>query len=87
MSGLFGALKGVSRGVLLLVGVGLLPGVAWAVAHFAEGFLGFGFWSLFSATLGLELVLGVSALFGIASEVQRPDFEAVARSTREQRPG
>jgi membrane protein implicated in regulation of membrane protease activity len=87
MSVWLGALKGVSRGVLLLVALALVPGVAFAVAHFGEGLAGLGFWTLFWATLALELVLGVAALFGIASEVQRPDFEAVAESSREQRPG
>ncbi len=83
MSALFGAITGVSRGLLLLILVALVPGLAWMAAYFGAGLLGLGFWPVFFAVLALEALLGVSALMGIASEVQRPDFDAVRRSTQE----
>ena len=83
MNALFGAIKGVSRGLLLLILVALLPGLAWTAAHFGSGLLGLGFWHVFFVALALEVLLSIAALMGIASEVQRPDFDAVRRSTRE----
>ena len=82
-----GAFKGAARGLLLLVALAVFPGVAFAVAYYAEGAFELGFWTWFFATLALELVLGVAALFGIAAEVQRPDFDAVAEGSRGQQSG
>ena len=86
MSALVGAIKGASRGLLLLVLVALIPGLAWAAAHFGADLLGMGFWPVFLAVLALEALLSVCALMGIAVEVQRPDLDDVQRSTRAREP-
>jgi hypothetical protein len=76
----FGAIKGISGGVLLLVLVALLPGLAWLIAMWAEGAFGLGFKAMFFAILALEVFLCVAALFGISSEVQKSRAEAIEDS-------
>jgi hypothetical protein len=77
MTAVFGAIKGVSRGVILLVLVALLPGLAWLVAAWADGAFGLGFKTIFFVVLALEGFLCVAALFGIASEVEKSHVEAI----------
>ncbi len=77
MTAVFGAIKGVSRGVILLVLVALLPGLAWLVAAWADGVFGLGFKTIFFVVLALEGFLGVAALFGIASEVEKSHADAI----------
>jgi hypothetical protein len=84
MNALLGAVKGVWRGVLLLVVAALVPGIAWLIATYADGALGLGFTAIFLVVLGLEALLGLAALFGIASEVQEGHSEAVDEVAREQ---
>jgi hypothetical protein len=77
MKGLLGALRGASRGVVLLVVMALAPALAFGVAWFAHTRLDTGLWSVFAAMLALEGFLGVCALFGLASEVQTRHSEAM----------
>lgn len=83
MAGLFGAIKGVWRGMFLLVAVALIPGLAFLAGVHGQGFIDLGFWTIFFAVLALELFLGVCALFGLASEIQKPDDEAVRRASQQ----
>jgi hypothetical protein len=77
MAAVLGAIKGVWRGVVLLVLVALIPGLAWLVAAYAEGTFGLGFKTIFFVVLALEGFLGAAALFGLASEVQKSQSEAI----------
>ena len=77
MAAVLGAIKGVWRGVVLLVLVALIPGLAWLIAAYAEGAFGLGFKTIFFAVLALEGFLCVAALFGISSEVQKSHAEAI----------
>ena len=80
MAGILGALKGASRGLVLLVLVALVPAIAWGAAVLGESTLGLGFWSVFLGALVLQAFLGVCALFGIASEVQESHSAALDRA-------
>lgn len=86
MAAVLGAIKGVWRGVVLLVLVALLPGLAWLAATYADGAFGLGFTTIFFVVLGLEVFLGIAALFGIASEVQESHSRALDERAREQSP-
>jgi hypothetical protein len=77
MAAVFGAIKGISRGVILLVLVALLPGLAWLVAAWADGAFGLGFKTIFFTVLALEGFLCLAALFGVSSEVQKSQAEAI----------
>lgn len=77
MAAILGAIKGVWRGVVLLVLLALLPGLAWLVAAWTEGVFGLGFKTIFVLVLALEGFLCVAALFGIASEVQESRAESI----------
>jgi hypothetical protein len=83
MGALLGAFKGVWRGLLLLVFVAVFPGLAWLVAAQAEGAFGLGFIAIFLLVLALEGLLGIAALFGIASEVEKRHSEAMDAAARE----
>jgi hypothetical protein len=84
MAAVLGAIKGVWRGVVLLVLVALIPGLAWLIAAFAEGTFGLGFKTIFFAVLALEGFLCVAALFGISSEVQKSQAEAIEEAAASQ---
>ena len=84
MSSLFGAIKGIGRGLIFLLSAVLAPGIAWLTATYADGFLGLGFTTIFLVVLGLEAFLGLAALFGIASEVQERHSEAIDQVAPEQ---
>jgi hypothetical protein len=86
MSALFGAIKGIWRGLLLLLVAVAVPGIAWLVAVYADGVLGLGFTTIFLVVLGLEAFLGLAALFGIASEVQDRHSEALDQVAPEHSP-
>ena len=77
MAAVLGAIKGISRGVVLLVLVAVIPGLAWLIAAYADGAFGLGFKTIFFAVLALEGFLAVAALFGLASEVQESQSEAI----------
>lgn len=79
MTAVLGAIKGVWRGVILLVLVALLPSLAWLIASYMDGAFGMGFATIFLVVLGLEAFLGIAALFGIAEEVQKRYSEETAR--------
>jgi hypothetical protein len=83
MAVITGAVKGLLRGILLLVAVAAIPGFAWFVAAYADGFLGMGFLTIFFTVLGLEAALSLPILFGIAAEVQKSHSEALDRASRE----
>jgi hypothetical protein len=85
MAAVFGAIKGVSRGVILLVLVALLPGLAWLVAAWADGAFGLGFKTIFFTALALEGFLCLAALFGISSEVQQSHAETIEDAAASQR--
>ena len=57
MTAVFGAIKGVSRGVILLVLAALLPGLAWLVAAWADGAFGLGFKTIFFVQTHFEASL------------------------------
>jgi hypothetical protein len=80
MSGMLGAIKGVSRGLILVVLGVLIPGLAWVVASYAESSFGMGFKTAFFGTIGLGVFLGICALFGVASEVQEDHSAAMDRA-------
>ena len=84
MGALFGAVKGIWRGVLLLLIGVLIPGIAWLVATYTEGALGLSFTTIFLVVLGLEAFLALAALFGIASEMQDRHSEALDQIAPEQ---
>ena len=84
MSAILGAAKGASRGLILLLAVALVPGLAWLVATTAEGTFDLGFRSIFFGVLALEIFLGACAIFGMASEVQKKHAEAVDPTARGQ---
>jgi hypothetical protein len=84
MGALLGAVKGMGRGVILLLVALLVPGIAWITATYTEGILGLGFTTIFLLVLGLGAFLGLAALFGIASEVQERHSEALDRVAPEQ---
>lgn len=86
MAAIFGAIKGIWRAIILIAAVALLPSIAWIVAAFADGTLGMGFTGIFFLVLGLEIIFGVAALFGMASEIQESHSRAVDQVTREQAP-
>ncbi len=77
MSATLGAAKGVLRGLILLLAVALVPGLAWLAATYAEGTFDLGFKSIFFGVLVLEIFLGACAIFGMASEVQKSHTESV----------
>ena len=77
MSAILGAAKGASRGLILLLAVALVPGLAWLIATTAAGAFDLGFRSIFFGVLALEIFLGACALFGMASEVQKKHAESV----------
>ena len=70
MAGLLGALRGVSRGLVLLILVALLPGLAWGAAVLGEHALGTSFWSVFLGALGVLGFLAFFAVMGAADAVQ-----------------
>lgn len=84
MAAVSGAIKGISRGVILLVLVALLPGLAWLVAAWADGAFGLGFKTIFFAVLVLEGFLCVAALFGVSSEVQESHAQAIEEAAASQ---
>ena len=86
MGALFGAVKGIWRGLILLLLALLVPGIAWLTATYTDGVLGLSFTTIFLVVLGLEAFLGLAALFGIASEVQARHSEALDRVAPEQSP-
>ncbi|GAF86328.1 unnamed protein product [marine sediment metagenome] len=86
MGALLGAIKGIWRGVVLVLLAVLVPGIAWLAATYMDGVLGFGFTTIFLVVLGLEAFLGLAALFGIASEVQERHSEALDQVAPEQSP-
>ena len=86
MGALFGAIKGIWRGAILLLISVLVPGIALLTATYADGMLGLSFTTIFLIVLGLEAFLGLAALFGIASEVQERHSEALDRVAPEQSP-
>jgi hypothetical protein len=73
----FGAVKGIWRGLILLLLALLVPGIAWLTATYTDGVLGLSFTTIFLVVLGLEAFLGLAALFGISSEVQDRHSEAL----------
>jgi len=86
MGALLGAIKGIWRGVVLVLLAVLVPGIAWLAATYMDGVLGLGFTTIFLVVLGLEAFLGLAALFGIASEVQERHSEALDQVAPEQSP-
>ncbi len=86
MGALLGAIKGIWRGLILLLFCLLIPAIAWLTATYAEGVLGLGFTTIFLVVLGLEGFLGLAALLGIASEVQDRHSEALDEVASEQSP-
>jgi hypothetical protein len=86
MGALLGAIKGIGRGVILLLLAVLIPGIAWLTATYTDGVLGLSFTTIFLAVLGLEAFLGVAAFLGIASEVQERHSEALDQVAPEQSP-
>ena len=84
MGALLGAIKGIWRGVFLLLLVALIPGIAWLTATYMDGVLGLGFTTIFLVILGLEVFLGLAALLGIASEVQERHSEALDQAAQQQ---
>ena len=84
MGALLGAVKGIWRGVVLLLLFVLAPGIAWLTATYMDGVLGLSFTTIFVVVLGLEVFLGLAALLGIASEVQERHSEALDRALQEQ---
>jgi hypothetical protein len=82
----FGAVKGIWRGLILLLLALLVPGIAWLTATYTDGVLGLSFTTIFLVVLGLEAFLGLAALFGIASEVQDRHSEALDQVAPEQGP-
>lgn len=86
MSGLFGALKGVWGGVVLLVAVAVVPALATGVAHWAHTRFDVGFWQAFFLALLLQTFAGLCALFGLASSVQKSHAERIGVGP-EHRPG
>jgi hypothetical protein len=82
MAAILGAIKGVSRGVVLILLVALLPGLAWLIATYADGAFGLGFKTIFFVVLALEGFLSVAALFGIASEVQKSHSETLDQAAQ-----
>jgi hypothetical protein len=86
MGALLGAIKGIWRGLVLLLLAVLFPAVAWITATYAEGILGLSFTTIFLVVLGLEAFLGLAALLGIASEVQERHSEALDQVAPEQSP-
>ena len=83
MAAVLGAIKGVWRAVILLVVAVLVPGIALLVAACLDELLGLDFTMAFLLVLGLEALLGVAALFGIASEVQRSHGDAIDQAAQE----
>jgi len=77
MAVLRGAIKGVWRAAILLFVALLVPSIALLVTSYSYEPLGMDFTMLFLLVLGLEALLGVAALSGIASEVQRSHGEAI----------
>jgi len=86
MGALVGAIKGIWRGLILLLIAVLVPGIAWLIAAYTDGILGLGFTTIFLVVLGFEAFLGLAALFGIASEVQDRHSEALDQIAPEQSP-
>ncbi len=86
MSAILGAAKGAARGLILLLAVALVPGLAWLVATTAEGTFDLGFRSIFFGVLALEIFLGAFAIFGMASEVQKSHAESVDPDFHERSP-
>jgi hypothetical protein len=86
MGALFGAIKGIWRGLALLLLALLVPGIAWLTAAYTDGVLGLSFTTIFLLVLGLGAFLGLAALFGIASEVQDRHSEALDQVAPEQSP-
>jgi hypothetical protein len=86
MGALLGAIKGIWRGLVLLLITVLVLAIAWFSATYTEGVLGLGFTTIFLVVLGLEAFLGLAALLGIASEVQERHSEALDRVASEQSP-
>lgn len=84
MGALFGAVKGIWRGAILLLLALLVPGIAWLTATYMDGVIGLSFTTIFLVVLGLEAFLGLAALFGIASEVQDRHSEALDQVAPEQ---
>jgi hypothetical protein len=84
MGVLLGAFKGVWRGLLLLVFFAVFPSLAWWVAAQADGALGLGFTTIFLLVLALEGLLGIAALFGIATEVEKRHSQAMDEAAGEQ---
>jgi len=84
MAAVLGAIKGASRGVILLVLVALLPGLAWLVASWADGAFDLGFKTIFFAVLALEGFLCTAALFGVSSEVQKSHAESIEEAAASQ---
>jgi hypothetical protein len=84
MGALFGAIKGIWRGVMLLLIVVLIPSIAWLIASYTDGVLGLSFTTIFLVVLGLEAFLCLAALLGIASEVQERHSEAIDQVAPEQ---
>ena len=83
MNSIFGAFKGVARGVILLVFVAAFPALAWFAASYAERTWDVGFAPVFAGVLILELFLGVCALFGIAPEAEKSVGQAIDRESGE----
>ena len=83
MAAVLGAIKGAWRGLILFVAVAVFPAIAWIIADLTDDALGLDFTVLFFAVLALEFVLGVCALFGIASDVERAHSEAIDRKREE----
>ncbi len=84
MAVVLGAIKGIWRVVVLLFVAVLVPAIALLVASYTAEPLGLDFTVTFLLVLGLEALLGVAALFGIASEVQRSHGEAIDQAAQEQ---
>ncbi|MDH3211684.1 MAG: hypothetical protein OEM05_04280 [Myxococcales bacterium] len=83
MAAILGALKGASRALILLLVVGAIPGLALLVAVTAEGVFGLGFKTIFFGMLALEILLGIGALFGIATEIEASHSRSLGESAAE----
>ena len=84
MAVVLGAIKGIWRAALLLVVAVLVPAIAMLAASYTHESLGLDFTVTFLLALGLEALLGVVALFGIASEVQQSHSETIDPAAQEQ---
>jgi hypothetical protein len=82
VNAIIGAVKGASGTLVALVLVALIPGVPFVLGYLGAELFGWGFWTVFFTALALEVPLGLGALMGIATEVQRPSVEAVREASR-----